>query len=90
MHRELHHVDSLGVGMFLQTFLLALTARRLGSCVQMLIAGFPDVIHETLDIPEHYKIICGVAIGYPVAEFPANNLNIARKPLEQNVMFVDH
>jgi nitroreductase len=89
MHRELHHVDSLGVGMFLQTFLLALTARGLGSCVQMLIAGFPDVIRETVSIPEHYKIICGLAIGYPVADFPANNLNIARNPLEQNVVFVD-
>jgi nitroreductase len=89
MHRELHHVDSLGVGMFLQTFLLALTARGLGSCVQMLIAGFPDVIRETVNIPEHYKIISGVAIGYPVADFPANNLNIARNPIEQNVVFVD-
>jgi nitroreductase len=89
MHRELHHVDSLGVGMFLQTFLLALTARGVGSCVQMLIAGFPDVIHETLRIPGQYRVICGVAIGYPITDFPANKLNIARNPLEQNVVFVD-
>jgi hypothetical protein len=31
MHRVLHYVDSVGVGMFLQTFLLALTARGLGT-----------------------------------------------------------
>jgi hypothetical protein len=42
MHRDLHYVDSLGVGMFLQTFLLALTARGLGTCVQVSIAGYPD------------------------------------------------
>ena len=29
MHRDLHYVDSMGVGMFLQTFVLALTARAL-------------------------------------------------------------
>jgi nitroreductase len=89
MHRELGHVDSLGVGMFLQTLLLGLTARGLGSCVQMLIAGFPDVVRENLDIPGQYDILCGVAIGYPVTDFPANNLNIARKPVEHSVVFLD-
>jgi nitroreductase len=89
MHRELRHVDSLGVGMFLQTFLLALTERGLGSCVQMLIAGFPDVVRETLSIPDQYEILCGMAIGYPVTDFPTNNLDIARNPLEKNVVFLD-
>ena len=41
MHRDLHYVDSVGVGMFLQTFLLALTARGLGTCVQVSIDGYP-------------------------------------------------
>lgn len=89
MRRELRHVDSIGVGTFLQTFLLALTERGLGTCVEMLIAGFPDVIRETLGIPDAYEILCGVAIGYAVTEFPANNLHIPRNPLEQNVVFID-
>lgn len=89
MNRELHHVDSLGVGMFLQTFLLGLTARGLGSCVQMLIAGFPHVVRDVLDIPDRFEILCGLAIGYPVADFPANNLDIARKPIDESVVFVD-
>ncbi|MGB3481767.1 MAG: nitroreductase [Mycobacterium sp.] len=89
MNRELHHVDSLGVGMFLQTFLLGLTARGLGSCVQMLIAGFPHVVREALSIPDRYEILCGLAIGYPVEGFPANHLDVARKPLDESVVFVD-
>lgn len=32
MHRELDHVDSMSVGMFLQTLVLALTARGLSTC----------------------------------------------------------
>ena len=90
MNRDLHHVDSLGVGMFLQTFVLGLTARGLGTCVQMLIAGFPDVVHETLHIPRRYEILCGLAIGYPVEDFPANNLDIPRKPIEDTAVFLDH
>jgi nitroreductase len=87
MHRDLGQVDSLGVGMFLQTFLLALTERGLSSCVQMVIAGFPEVVGETLGIGDDYTILCGLAIGYPVSDFPANNLTIARNPLEHNVVF---
>ena len=42
MHRDLGLVDSLGVGMFLQTLVLALTERGLGTCVQVSIdRGLP-------------------------------------------------
>jgi nitroreductase len=78
-----------GVGMFLQTFLVALTERGLGSCAQMVIAGFPDVVRETPSIRDQYEILCGLAIGYPVTDFPTNNLNIARNPLDKNVIFLD-
>lgn len=89
MNRGLQHVDSLGVGMFLQTFLLGLTARGLGSCVQMLIAGFPHIVREVLAIPDHYEVLCGLAIGYPVDDFAANNLDVARKSMDETVVFID-
>ena len=72
MHRDLHYVDSLGVGMFLQTFLLALTAHGLGTCVQVSIAGYPEIVREQLSISDEYAILCGLAIGYPDPTFPAN------------------
>ncbi len=50
IHYELGHADSLGVGMFLQTFLLALTARGLDSCVQISMAGYPEIVREQLGI----------------------------------------
>lgn len=87
MHRDLDYVDALGVGMFLQTFLLALTARGLGSCVQVSVAGYPDVLREQLHISEDYRILCGVAIGYEDPGFAANSLNVPRNPLHRNVVF---
>jgi nitroreductase len=59
-------------------FLLALTARGLGSCVQVSVAGYPDTLREQLDIGADYRILCGVAIGYPDPDFAANSLNVQR------------
>ena len=89
MHRDLGYVDAVGVGMFLQTFLLALTARGIGSCVQVSVAGYPDVLREHLGIGEDMRILCGVSIGYPDPEFACNQLDVPRNPLESNIVFKD-
>ena len=75
--------------MFLQTFVLALTARGLGTCVQVSVAGYPDILREQLHIGEEYRILCGIAIGYPDTTFPANDLDVPRNPLDANVTFID-
>ncbi|OBA61298.1 oxidoreductase [Mycobacterium sp. 1100029.7] len=89
MHHELGLVDSLGVGMFLQTLVLALTARGLGSCVQVAIAGYPEVLREQLGIPVELTILCGLSVGYPDPDFPANHIRLGRDTVEQKVTFVD-
>ena len=88
MHHDLEFVDSMGVGMFLQTLLLALTARGLGTCVQVSIAGYPEIVREQLGIGDEMRVLCGLAIGYPDPDFPANGLRVGRNPLTENVRFV--
>ena len=88
MHKDLDHIDAVAVGMFLQTLLLALTARGLSSCVQVSIAGYPDILREQLHISDDYRILCGVAIGYPDPSFAANTLDVPRNPLDANVTFI--
>jgi nitroreductase len=73
MHRDLGPADALSVGMFLQTLLLALTERGLGSCVEVSILGYPKIVRAQLAIPTELSILCGLAIGYPDPEFPAIN-----------------
>lgn len=89
MHRDLGLVDALGVGMFLQTFVLALTERGLGSCVQVSIAAYPDILREHLGIPDELTVLCGMSIGYPDPAFPANSLSVPRNPVDTNVVFLD-
>jgi nitroreductase len=89
MHRDLGPADALSVGMYLQTLLLVLTARGLGTCVEVSVAGYPDIVRTELNIPPELTIICGLAIGYPDLDFPANKLRIGRDPVENNVVFLD-
>ncbi|OBF34198.1 oxidoreductase [Mycobacterium sp. ACS1612] len=89
MHRDLGQVDAVGVGMFLQTLVLALTERGLGTCVQVSIAAYPEILREHLGIPEELNVLCGLSIGYPDPAFPANSLDTPRNPVESNVVFLD-
>jgi len=89
MHRDLGPVDAVGVGMFLQTLVLALTERGLGTCVQVSLAAYPDILRAHLEIPEELTVLCGLSIGYPDPAFPANNLVTPRNPVESNVVFLD-
>jgi nitroreductase len=43
--------------------LLALTARGLGTCVQVSIAGYPEIVRDQLNIPQEYAILSVLAIG---------------------------
>jgi nitroreductase len=89
MHRDLGPADALGAGMYLQTLLLALTERGLGSCVEVSVTGYPEIIRAQLAVPEELSILCGLAIGYPDPDFPANRLHASREPIGKDVVFVD-
>lgn len=89
MHRDFGAVDAMGVGMFLQTLMLALTEQGLGSCVQVSISFYPEVLREQLDIPEELAVLCGISIGYADPAFPANHLDTPRNPISENVVFLD-
>jgi nitroreductase len=89
MHRDLGPADALSVGMFLQTLLLALTARGLGTCCEVSIAGYPEIVRAQLAIPEELSILCGLAVGFPDPDFAANKLHVGREPIGNNAVFLD-
>jgi len=84
--KELGPPDMVAVGMYLQTLVLSLTARGVGTCVQVALAGYPEILYKELAIPRELSIICGFSLGYPDPDFPANKLNIGREPVEKNVV----
>jgi len=88
MHRDLGLADALSVGMYLQTLLLALTERGLGTCVEVSVAGYPEVVRAQLAIPAELSILCGLAVGYPDPDFAANKLHVPREGVDKNVVFL--
>ena len=90
MHRDLGPADAVSVGMYLQTLMLALTARGRGTCVDVTVAGYPEVVRTELRISPELTIICGLAVGYFDPDFPANKSHIGRDPVAKHVVFLDN
>lgn len=80
--------DALGVygvldaGCFLQSLLLAATAEGLGMCAQASLASYPHIVRRHFDVPEGYKLLCGVSIGYAAAA-PENGFRPIRMTLAE-------
>jgi len=89
MHRDLGRADALSVGMYLQTLLLAFTERGLGTSIEVSVTGYPEIVRAQLAIQEELLILCGLAVGYPDPDFPANRLHVSREPIDKNVVFLD-
>lgn len=81
MDQVLDYVDALSVGLFMQTFLLALTEKGLGSCMQVSVTGYPEVLRKEFGLDAEQRILCGIAIGVP-AEHRVNSADFGRQPLE--------
>jgi nitroreductase len=75
--------------MFLQTLLLALTERGIGSCIEASVTGYSEIVRAQLSIPAELSILCGLAVGFPDPDFPANRLHVAREPIKEHAVFLD-
>ncbi|KAK4214176.1 Nitroreductase-like protein [Rhypophila decipiens] len=90
--RSLTKADVVSLGMYLQTFLLALTERGIGSCVEVSVAGYPEVISRSLEpwvhIPAELEIVAGIAVGYEDKSLHINHIRAGRVSIEDTVTFV--
>lgn len=89
MKREFGVGVALDVGMWVQTFMLALWARGVGSCAQASLRLYPQVLHREMAVPEDLQILCGISFGYEDPSVPANRTRQKREPIEANVTFLD-
>lgn len=80
---------ALDVGMYVQTLMLALWARGVGSCPQASLRQYPQIIRRELGIPDHLRVMCGVSFGYEDPSVPANRTRQPREPLSTNVTLLD-
>ena len=77
---------ALDVGMWVQTFMLALTSRGVGSCAQAALRAYAGLIARELEIPDNELMLCGVSFGYEDESVPVNATRQPRDPVDANVM----
>lgn len=87
MHKSFGLQVALDVGAYLQTLMLAMTARGIASCPQGSLRNYPDVVRELFDVPDEIGILCGISFGYEDPAVPANRTRVGREPLATNVQF---
>lgn len=75
------------IGMYGQTFLLALAARGLGGVPQTALGFFAGTIRDVLGIPAELKMLFGISFGYPDPAAPGNRLKMNRAPVAESVTF---
>ena len=78
IHKGLSVFAANDAGLFAENLMLSAHAKGLGTCAQGAVAIWPKAVHEEFNIPKGYKLIYGIAIGYPddaeVNTFKANRI----------------
>jgi nitroreductase len=79
-HSGLGEYSVSDAGLFMQNLMLGAHARALGTCAQGAVALWADPIRKEFQIPKGYKLLCGIAVGYPsddkVNSFQAERISI--------------
>jgi nitroreductase len=72
----------------MQTFLLAAAARGLGTCWMNAVSICQEYIKESLNLEPELILMDGVAVGYPAADSPLNQIPRHRLPVEEVTVFL--
>lgn len=67
----------------MENFMLAATAKGLGTCWMNAVSICQESIKEKLRLSPDLILVDGIAVGYPVPEAPLNEIPRSRLPVEQ-------
>jgi nitroreductase len=78
IHKSLGVFAGSDAGLMMQNLILSAHARGIGTCLQGAVIIWDDVVREKFDVSDDYRLLCGVALGYPsdakVNRFEAHRL----------------
>jgi nitroreductase len=81
VHKSLGVYAASDAGLMMQNLMLSAHAHGLGCCAQGAVGIWEDVVRKEFDISKDYRLLCGIAIGYPsdssVNDFKAQRLEIS-------------
>jgi nitroreductase len=83
--RALNEWSVFDAGLFSQSLILAAHSYGIGSCLQAMMAGYPDAIRKFLGLPETKKLVLGISLGYPDTASPEHGYESERMGLDEFV-----
>jgi nitroreductase len=86
VHKSLHIYAASDAGLMMQNLMLSAHAHGLGTCAQGAVAVWDDVVRKEFEVPKDYRLLCGIALGYPsdstVNDFKANRIDVEELTLK--------
>ena len=77
IHKSLHVFAASDAGLMMENLMLSAHGHGLGTCAQGAVNIWDDVVRKEFDIPKDYRLLCGMAIGYP-SDSPVNSFKAHR------------
>ena len=79
IHKSLHIYAASDAALMMENLILSAHARGLGTCAQGAVNIWDDVVRNEFEISKDYRLLCGLAIGYPsdakVNDFKAHRID---------------
>ena len=85
IHKSLHIYAASDAGLMMSNLILSAHSHGLGTCAQGAVAVWDDVVRKEFKIPKDYRLLCGIAIGYP-SDSPVNAFQAHRIDVSEMVV----
>ncbi|ROR99062.1 nitroreductase [Sinobacterium caligoides] len=87
LHQDFAMREAADLGMYAQNLMLSLSAHGLASCPMTALSFHSGIVRAALDVPDDYKLLFGIALGYEDEQCAANRCRVGRAPLSEAVHF---
>jgi nitroreductase len=77
IHKSLHVYAASDAGLMMENLMLSAHGHGLGTCAQGAVNIWDDVVRKEFEISKDYRLLCGMAIGYP-SHSPVNSFKAHR------------
>ena len=82
-HPGLEPWSLFDLGLLAQGIMLGAVEEGLSTIPAYSFVSYPDVLRQQLEIPQEYKIVLGIAIGYEDEHSPLNACRSERRPIDE-------
>ncbi len=85
IHKSLHVYAASDAGLMMENLMLSAHGHGLGTCAQGAVNIWDDVVRKEFEISKDYRLLCGLAIGYP-SNSPVNSFKADRIDKSQMIV----